>query len=109
MVFNTIVDHSHSVRNPAVNLGAPSASYEEGIKLHTVLQASGLGLSSRTKMLNRKSFISEKRTGLGDEVEIIDILYSKILAIQSSPSNPINTKIIKLRGEIKYYKMKKAM
>jgi hypothetical protein len=45
---------------------------------------------------------------LGDEFEIIDILYSKILAIQSNPSNPINTKIIKLRGEIKYYKMKKA-
>jgi len=61
MVFNTIVDHSHSVRNPAVNLGAPSASYEEGIKLHTVLQASGLGLSSRTKMLDRKSFITEKK------------------------------------------------
>jgi hypothetical protein len=42
MVFNTIVDHSHSVRNPAVSLGAPSAGYGEGIKLHTVLQASGL-------------------------------------------------------------------
>jgi hypothetical protein len=51
----------------------------------------------------------QKKTGLGDEFEIIDILYSKILAIQSNPSNPINTKIIKLRGEIKYYKMKKAM
>jgi hypothetical protein len=49
MVSNTIVDHSHTVRNPAVGLGAPSARYEEGIKLHTVLQASGLGLSSRTK------------------------------------------------------------
>lgn len=60
MVFNTIVDHSHSVRNPAVSLGAPSASYEEGIKLHTVLRANGLGLSSRTKMLVRKSFITEK-------------------------------------------------
>ena len=35
MVFNTIADHSHSVRNPAVSLGAPSDRYEEGIKLHT--------------------------------------------------------------------------
>jgi hypothetical protein len=58
MVFNTIVDHSHSVRNLAVSLGAPR--YEEGIKLHTMLQASGLGLPSRTKMLDRKSFITEK-------------------------------------------------
>ena len=59
MVFNTIVDHSHSVRNPAVSLGAPSARYEEGIMLHTMLQPSGLRLSSRTKMLE-KSFITEK-------------------------------------------------
>jgi hypothetical protein len=60
MVFNTIVDHSQSVRNPAVSLEAPSAGDEEGIKPHTVLQANGLGLSSSTKMLDRKSFISEK-------------------------------------------------
>ena len=60
MVFNTIVDHSHSVRNLAVSLGAPSARYEEGIKLHNVLQSSGLGLSSRAKMSDRKSFITEK-------------------------------------------------
>ena len=49
MVFNAIVNHSHSFRNPAVSLGAPSDRYEEGIKLHNVLQASGIGLSSRTK------------------------------------------------------------
>ena len=53
MVFNTIVDHNHSFRNPAVSLGAPSDRYEEGIKLHNVLQSSGLGLSSRAKMLDR--------------------------------------------------------
>jgi hypothetical protein len=60
MVFNTIVDHSHSFRNPALSLGASPSRHEEGIKLHTALQASGLGLSSRTKMLDRKSFIKEK-------------------------------------------------
>jgi hypothetical protein len=108
MVSNTIVDHSQSGRNPAVSLEAPSAGDEEGIKPHTVLQENGLGLSSSTKMLDRKSFITEK-TGYGDEFEISDILYSKILSIQSNPSKTINTKNIKLRGKIKYYKMKKAM
>ena len=55
MVFNTIVDHNHSFRNPAVSLGAPSDRYEEGMFFHNVLQSSGLGLSSRSKMLESPS------------------------------------------------------
>jgi hypothetical protein len=30
MVFNTIVDHSHSFRNPTLSLGAPPTRHEEG-------------------------------------------------------------------------------
>ncbi len=30
MVFNTIVDHSHSFRNPVLSLGASPARHEEG-------------------------------------------------------------------------------
>ncbi len=62
MVFNTIVDHNHSFRNPALSLGAPPARHEEGNQASYCVASEWTWSVISHKMLDRKSFITEKNS-----------------------------------------------